>query len=375
MRVLHVFKLYLPFRGGIISVIEVLTKGLRGQVDACVLVAAERGLGGTEVVDGVPVRRTSSAGQLMALPVAPTLPLWFWSGARRADIVDYHYPFPLADLAISLWFPAGTALVVHWHSDIVAQRRTGRLLAPFIRRCLRRADRIIVATPFHIEQSPILRDFRSKCEVVPYGINVAEWISLEPAQLRRIEQLRERQPRLVLAVGRLVPYKGFENLIRAMPRVDGHLTIVGTGPLRSELQRLAETIGVGARVTFEDDATADKLKTLMHACRLLVLPSVGRNEAFGMVQLEAMACAKPVVNTSIHGGVAWVARDGQEGLTVPPDDVEALSRAITRLLDDPDEARRMGEQGYARVCTEFTLERFTERTLAVYRDVLVAHRQ
>lgn len=372
---MHVFKLYLPFRGGIISVIEALARGLRADVHARVLVAAERGIGRQEVVDGVPVRRVSSAGQLMALPMAPTLPFWFWSGARCADIVDYHYPFPLVDLAASLWFPADTALVVHWHSDIVAQRRTGRLLTPFIRRCLRRAERIIVATPFHIEQSPILREFRNKCEVVPYGIDAAAWAVLGPEQRERIERLRNCQPRLVLAVGRLVPYKGFENLIRAMSQVDGQLTIVGTGPLRNELQQLAEQLGVESRVTFEDDTTADKLKTLMHACRMLVLPSVGRNEAFGMVQLEAMACAKPVVNTSVHGGVAWVARNGQEGLTVPPNDVEALTRAINTLLDDPVMARRLGEQGYARVHREFTLERFSERTLSVYREVLAMRRQ
>ena len=78
------------------------------------------------------------------------------------------------------YFPERTGLVIHWHSEIVAQQRTGRMLAPLIKRCLQRADRIIVSTPYHVEISPYLTAVADKCVVIPFGIDLARWGQLTP---------------------------------------------------------------------------------------------------------------------------------------------------------------------------------------------------
>ena len=109
----------------------------------------------------------------------------------------------------------------------------------------------------------------------------------------------------------------------------------------------------------------------MHACDVFVLPSVTHAETFGMVQLEAMTCGKPVVSTNVRSGVPWVNRDGETGLVVEPGDAKALAMAIEWLANDETLRRRMGEAGRARVAREFTLEGMAARTADLYRTVLV----
>lgn len=369
IKTLHVYKVYTPF-GGISRVMESIIGGLRDRVDARVLTSKECGRGSLSYMNGVPVRRVYSLGQILSLPIAPTLPMWLWWYAKKVDIVHTHSPFPLVDLAVSIWFPQKTALVVHWHSRIVTQKRTGHLIAPLTRRCLERADCIIVATPVSIETSSYLQQFRHKCVVIPNGTDIRLWTLQNAEQEAQVAALKVRYPKIILAVGRLVSYKGFEVLLRAMVTVPGDLFIVGTGPLEKSLRRLVTDLGIDDRVHFMGELNREELKPLYHACTMFVLPSVADNEAFGMVQLEAMACAKPIVNTALATGVPWVARHGKEALTVPPGDADALSQAIQHLLDYPDEARRMGESGQRRVRKIFDIRFTKQKIYTVYKEVL-----
>jgi rhamnosyl/mannosyltransferase len=108
---------------------------------------------------------------------------------------------------------------------------------------------------------------------------------------------------------------------------------------------------------------------MYHACDVFVLPSVTRAEAFGYVQLEAMACGKPVVSTRVPSGVAWVNRHEETGLTVPPGDAPALREALHRLLDDAALRERLGAGGRARVLAEFTMEQMGTRAAALFREI------
>jgi rhamnosyl/mannosyltransferase len=106
------------------------------------------------------------------------------------------------------------------------------------------------------------------------------------------------------------------------------------------------------------------------ACDLFVLPSVERSETFGMVQLEAMACGKPVVNTRIASGVPFVSLNEVTGLTVPPRDVEALAHAINDLLDDPQRRTEYGTAALARFEREFSVDVMATRTLELYGEIV-----
>jgi rhamnosyl/mannosyltransferase len=257
-------------------------------------------------------------------------------------------------------------LVTSWHSDVIRQKHLARLFGPIERAIVRRSDALITSSPNYLDSSPTLRRNRARTQVIPYGIDPEP-----PHDPARVAHLRARYgPRIVLGVGRLIYYKGFDHLIRAMATVAGHLLIVGEGPLRGPLEYVARTAGVAARVTFLGNLDTDELFDAYHAADVFVIPSVARSEAFGIVQLEAMACGRPVVNTRIGSGVPFVSIDGETGLTVEPGVPEALSAALNLLLDNPELRDRFGAAGASRVRERFSLTAMIDQTLALYRVIL-----
>lgn len=165
-------------------------------------------------------------------------------------------------------------------------------------------------------------------------------------------------------------YKGLEDLTGAMPAIRGSLLVAGDGPLRDRLQHQAAELGVAGRVRFLGRLDDRQLKAALHACDVFVLPSTHPSQAFGMVQLEAMACRKAVVNTRLATAVPYVSVDRVTGLTVDPANSDALAAAVNALLDDPELRRIYGENGRRRVVQEFTVQVMAERTLRVYEKVL-----
>jgi rhamnosyl/mannosyltransferase len=368
MRILHAYKVYMPgVYGGIPSVIAMLAKLPQPEFDTQVLVARERGLARKYKFEGVEIEAVSSVGTAMSMPLAPVYPFRFAQRARASDIVIHHAPFPLTDLGVLL-MPRDTALIVHWHAEVIGRPIIMKLLAPLFRRSLKRADRIIVSDQAIVENSPFLKDFAGKCVVVPYGCDAAHWSELTAVQREAVGKLLEQHPKLVVAVGRLVSYKGYEVFLRAMQDVDAEAVIIGDGQLRADLNKLAEELGVVNRVRFLGVLTPDDVKQYMHAAKVLAFPSVTEAEAFGLVQLEAMSAGKPVVNTDLATAVPNVARDGKEGFTVPPNQPAAFAEALRRLLEQPDLATRLGEAGRLRVGTEFSQSLFLSRIQQVYKE-------
>jgi rhamnosyl/mannosyltransferase len=367
IRVLHVGKFYPPYKGGIETHLEVLCGELKGHVDLDVLVSNTARGAVDEVLDGVRVAR---AGTLFSVSSAPISPAMVARIRRaRADIVHIHLPNPTAILA---YLAAGSpgALVLSYHSDIVRQRVGGTVVLPFVHAAMRRASAVVAATPNYVTSSPVLARYQSRCHVIPYGIDVDRYSRKdEPAEAA----IRERfGPRIVLSVGRLIYYKGFEYLVRAMADVDARLLIVGVGPLRASLERIAGEAGVADRVVFLGAVDDEDLASYYRAADVFVLASVARSEAFGIVQLEAMAAGVPVVNTRLDSGVPYVSLDGLTGLTVEPESPADLARAVRLLLDEPERRSRYGEAARARAKAEFSKEIMVERMLGLYDRVLAA---
>jgi glycosyltransferase involved in cell wall biosynthesis len=176
-------------------------------------------------------------------------------------------------------------------------------------------------------------------------------------------------PRL-LCVGRLIPIKGHIVLLRAfaaarrtLPSLE--LDIAGRGPLEPALRALARELGVGDAVRFLGHVTP--IQTAIERATVIVVPSMG--EGFGMVALEAMERARPVIAAEI-GGLGEIVRDGETGLLVPPGEAEPLGDAIVRIAGDPELARRMGEAGRRRALARFLQVFCTERTELLYEDAL-----
>ncbi|MBC7909381.1 MAG: glycosyltransferase [Pyrinomonadaceae bacterium] len=362
-RVLHVGKFYPPHMGGMETHLQALCEELQDKITVEVLVAGDERRTREDIIGVVKVTRVGTALNLSAAPVCPAMTRKIREAG--ADLVHMHLPNPTAILAYLASKQSGR-LIFTYHSDIIRQKMLSRAFRPFLRRALTRADAIIVGSPNYLESSSVLQEFKEKCRVIPFGIPFEDFQRADAAEVSEIR--RRYGSRIVLGVGRLVYYKGFEYLIRAMREVRGHLLIIGGGPLLGALEREAEACGLAERVTFLTDVK--DVRPYYHAADVFALSSIARSEAFGLVQLEAMACGVPVVNTKLDSGVPFVSQDGVTGLTVPPADAQALAQAINGLLDDAPQRAKFGEAGRRRVEQEFSLETMTRRTLELYAEVL-----
>jgi rhamnosyl/mannosyltransferase len=315
------------------------------------------------------VRKVPSAGEVLSVPTSPTFPLALREESRDVDVLHVHLPHPLgvgSQLAVGRRDPA---VVVTYHSDIVRQRAALRFYRPIQQRFLGRADRILPTSPRLLEHSAQLGPHAGRCTPVPLSIDVSAFrdrIGNPPD----VDLSTDPDRPTLLFVGRLAYYKGVEYLLDAMVAVEADLLVVGDGERREALERRARQRGVEGKVSFLGRVSDETLAGCYAAADVFVLPSVEPSEAFGVVQLEAMATGIPVVNTDLPTGVPWVSPDGETGYTVPPRDAGALADALADLLDDPERRERFGETARARVEARFDRERMIDRVEAVYEDVL-----
>ena len=366
-RVLHVGKFYPPVAGGMEKVLQLLCERERTSVASHVLVANTSPTTVHEQIGGVSVTRVANLGSIGSVATCPTFP--FWLSRIEADVIVIHEPNPLGLLSYLLARPRGR-LVVWVHSEVVRNRWKYRLFyRPLFAPVLRRADRVLVASPPMIGADQ-LQEFADKVEVLSYGIDLKRFTPSE-ATFHRAAAIRAQRPGpLILFVGRMVPYKGLDVLIRAMHDVKATALLVGDGPHRPALEALARGTDVGDKVAFLGELDEPALVAAYQACDVFVLPSVTRAEAFGVVQLEAMACGKPVVSTNLPTGVPWVNRHEETGLVVSPGDVDGLSSALNRILADPSLRLRLGAHGRQSVLDAFNAERMASQAVALYRRML-----
>ena len=367
MRVAHLGKFYPPVPGGMERVLQSLAEGERARgVDVRALVVNTGRETLHENVNGVPVTRAGSVLRVGSVWFAPALiPL---VATVDTGILVLHEPNPMALLAYCLTRPR-QRLIIWYHSEVLRPRWRYKLFyEPFLNVPLQRAQRIVVSSPALIEHAEALQAHAGRCEVIPFGLDIAP---SEPGLHPSVASLRGRwSGPIALFVGRLVPYKGAEVLLRALAQVDAAAVIVGDGPLRAELEALSRQLGIESRVFFLGSVDDDTVAAWYAACDFFVLPSVTRAEAFGLVQLEAMARGKPVISTRLATGVPWVNADGVSGIVVPPGDAGALAAAMRRLATETEVRGRMGQAARARFESEFTRERMIDRTVAMYHRVM-----
>jgi glycosyltransferase involved in cell wall biosynthesis len=368
IRVLHVGKFYPPVTGGMERVVEMLCRATAGRVENRVLVFNTARRTVNEEVEGVPVTRVSTLGAAGSVPVAPALALEL--RRARADVMVLHEPNPWALLSLALVRP-DIPLAIWYHSEVVRPRLQYALFYhPMVRAVYGRAKRILVSSPNLAEHAAALAPYRDRTTVIPFGIDTTPWDVDAPTR-QRTDQIRENacgRPILLFA-GRMVAYKGVDVLLRAMRQVDADLILAGDGPMRAEWTALARELDVQDRVRFAGEVAPAEIRALFHACDVFVLPSVTRAEAFGYVQLEAMASGKPVVSTDLPSGVPWVNRHEETGLVVPPRDPAALASALRRLISDPQLRARLGAAGRTRVLTEFSMAHMGASAAAVYEAI------
>lgn len=227
---------------------------------------------------------------------------------------------------------------------------------------LQRADHVLANSDFTRDTLISLIGVQPERIVMTYPTVDVERLrpGLPFADLRAGIGLADGQ-RLVLSVGRLQRRKGFDQVVRALPGllargIDVHYAIVGIGDDRDYLLGLAREHGVTDRLHLLGHVEPADLPRWYNACDLFAMPNRdihGDTEGFGLVFMEANACAKPVI-AGRAGGTGSAVEDGLNGLRVDGEDVAAVEAGIARLLVDPEEARRMGQAGRDRTASRFT---------------------
>jgi glycosyltransferase involved in cell wall biosynthesis len=242
-------------------------------------------------------------------------------------------------------------------------------LAPLLRRIVRGSDAVTAISSYTAgrlaRQVPGVRP-----AIIPFGAAVDapaepppyEWDGTRPFEL--------------LFVGRLVERKGVHLLLDALaslpPERRPLLHVVGDGPERSRLEERARRLELGAGAVFHGFVAKDELQRRLATCDAFVLPAVvdakGDTEGLGVVLIEAMGYARPVI-ASAAGGIVDIVEDGRSGFLVPPGDAPALADAVARLMEDPARARALGLQGREDAAARFSWDAIADRLAEIYRGV------
>jgi D-inositol-3-phosphate glycosyltransferase len=245
---------------------------------------------------------------------------------------------------------------------------------------LRRADRIVAATPAELAQLQWLynADVR-KIVIIPPGVDVSRFYPIPTDEAREAIGVPPCDC-LLLFVGRIEPLKGVDILIQALRILHARdicvcLAVIGGDPSTdpaaqttemARLKTVREESGLEDLVTFLGKRNQDSLPYYYSAAETVVVPS--HYESFGMVALEAMACGTPVVASEV-GGLAFLVQDGVTGFTVPVDDPQALADRLALLIEDPLLRDRLGEQAHT-VAQQYAWENIAARMLALYGQAL-----
>ena len=334
--------------------------------------------------DGVVVEHLT-AGPAEPLPKDDLLPLLgelssalaARLAADRPDVVHAH--FWMSGLAaLSATRGLGIPVVQTFHALGVTKRRfQGRQdTSPPVRirmeRALARdADRVIATSTDEVAELLRIGAFRDRITVVPCGVDVEQFTPDGPAAAKG------DRPRL-LSVGRLVPRKGFDTVVRALAAVPEAELVIAGGPVAEaldddaeagRLRKLAERFGVADRVRLIGAVPRPDMPALLRSADVVVCTPW--YEPFGIVPLEAMACGVPVVASAVGGFLDTVV-DGATGTLVPPRRPDQVAAAVRKLLSEPFWREAFGTAGVDRARSRYSWDRIAAGTLAVYEDLLGA---
>ena len=394
MRILHIVTAFPRYAEDPIApwLVELLRRLRARGHEIDVLASSYRGLD-DQTLDGIRVHRfryfparwerltheETAPDRMQRSPLYAVMPLFFLlSGMRRAwqlarreryDVVHVHWPMPMALLGWAARRGHAMPMVTTFYG---IELRWVQSRLPFLKWLVRwaataSAQTVAISTYTARELTKFVD---APVEVIPYTAELAP-----PKTTARARN----GDRSILFVGRLIERKGVAHLIRALRTVrravPARLVIVGDGPERASLERLAATTEVASHVHFRGRVSDEELRQAYASADVFVLPSVldqrQDTEGLGVVLLEAMNYGVPVVASNI-GGITDIVQHESTGLLVPPGDEDALAKALTALLENPELSRSLG-QGGARLLREtFSWDRIVDRWDAVYKRVIAS---
>ncbi|TPN01701.1 glycosyltransferase [Mesorhizobium sp. B2-1-3A] len=367
MKVLHFFKTYWPDSfGGVERTIQAIAQSTASHgIETGVLSLSPTPAENTQWFDGHMAHKAKLDFELASTGFSRAVFRKFAELAGKADLLHYHFPWPLMDM-VHFHSRHGKPAVVTYHSDIVKQRLILPFYRPLMLRFLKDVDTIVATSPDYLGSSPVLKAFKAKSTIIPIGIDETAYpASTESDTIWCRSVVAEP---FVLFVGVLRYYKGLDVLIEAADRVRCKIVIAGSGPIEQQLKLQASTLRRD-NVIFLGEVSESHKMALLHGCLGFVFPSNQRSEAYGLSLVEASMCGKPMISCEIGTGTSYVNKAGETGLVVPPSDPARLAEAINRLVDSPDEAAKWGRAARERYARLFTSDRMGKAYADLYHQL------
>lgn len=281
---------------------------------------------------------------------------------RCIDLIHAHAALPCGDAAARLSRKWGVPFVVSVHGlDVYSERQAGRAFGPWCRHISERVyreARAVICISEKVRQQ--LADVSANTTVICNGVDPLMFFPApEPTP-----------PHRILSVGNLIPSKGHAILLQAFAHVstsipDCELEIIGDGPERRDLERLATELEINSRVRFLGKQSRAEVAMAMRRCTFFALPS--SYEGLGCVYLEAMACAKPAVACEGQG-IEGIIQHGVNGLLVPAEAPKQLGMALGMLLNNGDLRNRIGKAARATILRRHSFEHQAEQLVDLYRE-------
>lgn len=369
MKVLQLGKFH-PVKGGVEKVMYAFMLGLSSRGIVCDMLCAsdDEEVGVTQVTPKSRLIKVKTVTKQASTMISPSMVSTLKKICRRYDIIHIHLPDPMAVVALMFSGYKGK-VVVHWHSDILKQRFLLQLFKPLQSWVVNRADLILGTTPIYVEQSSALKSVQDKVDYLPIGVRER---APEPEQ---VEMIRSQYPgkKIVYSMGRLVEYKGYEYLIEAATLLpdDYVILIGGSGPLKGKLQDMVQKFQLQNKVFILGFIPREVESAYYGACDVFCLSSTLKTEAYAIVQVEAMSCARPIIATNIPGsGVSWVNAHGVSGLNVEPCSSTEIATAVQMICTDPHLYEKYSQGALYRYHKNFTLEAMTTELIHKYKTLL-----
>jgi rhamnosyl/mannosyltransferase len=371
MKILQFGKFYPPSMGGTQKVMYEISEGMSKQGYVCdVLCSNTEAKYVEDKYDNYTVFRTISYGIFLSTSITPQLIYKLWKLAPKYDIIHVQAPDPMAFLALFLLRPK-TKIIIHWQSDIVRQHRTRKLFLPLQNWVLRFADKVIVTSKNYVRNSPCLKDFIDKVEIIPLGASNNSHMS-DKNGVKEI-QYRYENKKIILAVGRLVSYKGFMYLVESAKYLgdDFVILIAGEGYEEDRLNDIILVNNLQGKVKLLGYVSEQEKYDYLQACYLFCLPSITKAEAFGVAIIEAMSFSKPIVSTNMFdSGISWVNKDGVTGIQVDTDSAKQLADAFKTIASDKSLYDSMSKNSFQRYEKLFSEKKMIQSTIKLYKSML-----
>lgn len=247
------------------------------------------------------------------------------------DIIYINLPNPMANLAITISPPKNAKIIVCWHSDIIKQKKLLRFYKPLLVNLLKKTVYITAPSLIHLNESDFSKYFKNKVKLLPllqnYPLKVDGYSHFDFYKNKKI----------ILAVGRLVYYKGFDTLIKAakFTSSDCEVHIVGIGEMKKQLQNEIDDLDLHNKVKLLGKLSSEDLEKEYKNAFLFAFPSNSRAEMLGLVQYEAFSYAKPIISCNIpRSGTITINKDNETGFIVPVNDEKQFAEKINILIYD-----------------------------------------